>query len=446
MKNTTENSKQSSNPSPLGRLGGAFITKAVRLYGKSDLRLEEFELPKINDDEILAKVVSDSICMSSYKAATQGANHKRVPNNVAENPIIIGHEFSGEIVEVGAKWQNKFKAGQKYSIQPAIYYEDGPMGVLSAPGYSYPNIGGDATYVIIPKDVLDQDCLLAYDGPGFYPASLAEPLSCVIGAMHANYHTKPGSYIHDMEIKEGGKMAILAGVGPMGLAAINYAVTRADRKPSLIVVTDIAQDRLDRAAEILPESWAKENGIELIYLNTGKYSDPVSVLREEISCGTGFDDVFVFAPVAPVIEQGDAILGVDGCLNFFAGPSNPEFTAKMNFYNVHYASTHIVGTSGGNTDDMIEALDEMSKGLDPAGLVTHIGGLNSVVETTLNLPNIPGGKKLIYNHIEMPLTAIADFEEKGKADPLFKKLDELCKKHNGLWNIEAEEYLLENFK
>ncbi|HPF52124.1 MAG TPA: alcohol dehydrogenase catalytic domain-containing protein, partial [Draconibacterium sp.] len=239
-------------------------TKAVRLYGKKDLRLEEFELPRIKEDEILAKVVSDSICMSSYKAATQGTDHKRIPNNIADEPIIIGHEFAGEIVEVGAKWQNKFKPGQKYSIQPAIYYENGPVGILSAPGYSYQFIGGDATYVIIPKDVLDQDCLLVYDGPGFYPASLSEPLSCVIGAMHANYHTKPGSYIHQMEIVEGGKMAILAGVGPMGLAAINYVISREDRKPSLLVVTDIAQDRLDRAAEIFSVEWAKEKGIELI--------------------------------------------------------------------------------------------------------------------------------------------------------------------------------------
>ncbi|HRT78406.1 MAG TPA: L-sorbose 1-phosphate reductase, partial [Paludibacteraceae bacterium] len=69
-------------------------TKAVRLYGKKDLRLEEFDLPKIKDDEILAKVVSDSLCMSSYKAAIQGADHKRVPDNVAENPVIIGHEFA----------------------------------------------------------------------------------------------------------------------------------------------------------------------------------------------------------------------------------------------------------------------------------------------------------------------------------------------------------------
>lgn len=51
-------------------------TKAVRLYGKEDLRLEEFELPAINDDEILAEVVSDSICMSSYKAAKQGISQR----------------------------------------------------------------------------------------------------------------------------------------------------------------------------------------------------------------------------------------------------------------------------------------------------------------------------------------------------------------------------------
>ena len=78
-------------------------TKAVRLYGKSDLRLEEFELPQIKENEILARVVSDSICMSSYKAAIQGEDHKRVPNDIKENPVIIGHEFSGEVVEVGEK-------------------------------------------------------------------------------------------------------------------------------------------------------------------------------------------------------------------------------------------------------------------------------------------------------------------------------------------------------
>jgi threonine dehydrogenase-like Zn-dependent dehydrogenase len=283
---------------------------------------------------------------------------------------------------------------------------------------------------------------LAYEGQGFYPASLSEPLSCVIGAMHANYHTTPGSYIHNMEIVDNGKMAILAGVGPMGLAAINYVIHRSDRKPSLCIVTDIDQTRLDRAASIYTVEDAAKRGIELIYVNTG-ISNPVEELRR-ISGDTGYDDVFVFAPVPPVIEQGDAILAFDGCLNFFAGPSDATLSARLNFYNVHYAYTHIVGTSGGNTTDMKEALEVMTKGLDPAGLVTHIGGLNAVVETTLHLPQIPGGKKLIYTHLEMPLTAISDFTELGLSDPLFAKLAEICNRHQGLWSVEAEDYLLGN--
>lgn len=419
-------------------------TKAIRLYGKKDLRMEKFELPQIKEDEILAKVVSDSLCMSSYKAFSQGADHKRIPDDVAENPIIIGHEFAGELVQVGSKWAHKFKAGDKFSIQPALNYEEGPVGILSAPGYSYRYIGGDATYVIIPKEVMEKDCLLAYQGEGFYPASLAEPLSCVIGAMHANYHTTPGSYIHKMDIVDGGKMAILAGVGPMGLAAINYVLHRPDRRPSLCVITDVDQARLDRAASLYTVEFAASVGIDLRYVNTAKMENPAEELKA-ISAGTGYDDVFVFAPVKPVVEQADVILAFDGCLNFFAGPSDPNFSAMFNFYNVHYAYTHVVGTSGGNNDDMVEALDLMSKGLDPAGLVTHIGGLDAVIDSTKHLPEIPGGKKLIYTHIEMPLTAITDFAKLGESNDLFKKLAEICDRHNGLWNVEAESYLLNEF-
>lgn len=415
-------------------------TKAVRLYGKEDLRLEEFELPAIKDDEILAKVVSDSICMSSYKSSHQGPEHKRVPDDVATNPTIIGHEFAGEIVEVGKKWQDQFKPGDKFSIQPALTYEGGPVGVLSAPGYSYKYIGGDATYVVIPAEVMTQGCLLPYTGEGFYPASLSEPLSCVIGAMHACYHTTPGSYVHSMEIKENGKLALLAGVGPMGLACINYVLHREDRHPSLFVVTDIDQARLDRAASLYTVEFAKSRGIDLHYVNTGS-GDPVEALRA-LTGGEGYDEVVVMAPVPAVVEQADAILAFDGCLNFFSGPGRADFKAPFNFYNVHYASTHVVGTSGGNTDDMKEALHLMGKGMDPAGLVTHIGGLNSVIETTLNLPNIKGGKKLIYTHIDMPLTAITEFEEKGRTNPVYAELDKICKAHQGLWSVEAENYLL----
>jgi len=412
-------------------------TKAVRLYGKEDLRLEEFELPAMKDDEILAKVVSDSICMSTFKAAEQGAAHKRVPDDVAEHPTIVGHEFCGEIVEVGAKWKDQFKPGQKFAIQPALNYK----GSLYAPGYSYQYIGGDATYVIIPHEVMEMGCLLPYESDSLFGGSLTEPLSCVIGTFHAMYHTVRGSYEHSMGIREGGKMAILAGVGPMGLAAIDYIV-HCDRRPSFLVVTDIDDARLTRAAQMISPEEAKKNGITLIYKNT-KTGDPVAELRA-LTDGTGYDDVLCFAPVSAVVQQADAILGEDGCLNFFAGPPDPKFSAPFNFYNVHYASTHVVGTSGGNTSDMVEALQMIGAGkLDPSILVTHIGGINCVIESVLNLPKIPGGKKLIYTGIDMPLTAIADFAEKGKSDPMYAHLAELVAKTNGLWNAEAEKYLLE---
>jgi threonine dehydrogenase-like Zn-dependent dehydrogenase len=408
-------------------------TKAVRIYGKKDLRLEEFELPELKDDEILANVISDSICMSSHKAALQGADHKRVPHDIHVNPTIIGHEFAGVILEVGRKWQHKFTAGQKFSIQPAM----NQMGTLNAPGYSYRFIGGDATHIIIPPIVMEADCLLPYEGEAFFPASLSEPMSCIIGAFHASYHTPPGTYVHQMGIRRGGNMAILAGVGPMGLGAIDYALHQ-ERKPGLLVVTDIDDNRLKRAASIFTPLHAGNEDVKLVYVNTGKMKDPAGYLRE-LSGGKGFDDVFIFAPVKPVVELGDSILGFDGCLNFFAGP--------VNFYNVHYAFTHIVGTSGGNTDDMKESLRLMGEGrINPAVMITHIGGLDSVVDATLNLPQIPGGKKLIYTNISMPLVALSDLPGLGKKNAIYKELHRILEKNDYIWSLEAEKYLLSNAK
>jgi len=415
-------------------------TQAVRLYGKKDLRLEEFDLPEIADDEILVRVVSDSICMSSYKAAVLATDHKRVPKDIATHPIIIGHETAGVIEKIGKKWQSKYKVGARFALQPALNY----LGKMDSPGYSYRWCGGAATHMILPQEVMVLDCLLDYAGDAFFQASLAEPMSCIVGAFHASYHTTMGSYEHRMGIAPGGTCAILAGAGPMGLGAVDYAM-HGGRAPRLLVVTDVDQGRLDRAAKLFPADQAKKEGIDLRFVNTRNMADPVAGLRE-ITGGAGFDDVFVFAPVGPVCEQGDAILGKDGCLNFFAGPTDTTFSAKVNFYNVHYGATHIVGTTGGNTDDMKESLRLSEQGkIRPEVMVTHIGGLDSAAEATLTLPDKPAGKKLVYTGIRMPMTAIDDFATLGKADPRFAGLAELCAKHGGLWSGEAEKFLLANW-
>lgn len=414
--------------------------KAVRLHGANDLLLDTFELPEIKDDEILVKVVSDSICMSTYKCAILGPAHKRVHADVAAHPAIMGHEFAGDIVKVGAKHQSRFRPGMKFTLQPALNYH----GTMWSPGYSYEFFGGDATYCIIPAEVMELGCLLEYKGRAYYEASLAEPMSCCIGAFHANYHTKMGVYRHEMGIRQGGRLAIMAGAGPMGLGALTYAL-HCDVRPGMIVVTDISQSRLDRAKQLFPVEEARADGIGLHFVNTSGMTDPAAALRK-LTGGAGFDDVFCFAPVASVVELSSAVLARDGCLNFFAGPTDTQFAAKMNFYDVHYNSTHVMGTTGGNTQDMIESLElTAAKRIDPAVMVTHIGGLDCAADATLRLPQIPGGKKLIYTHLEMPLTALSDLRARGADDPRYLALADIVDAHRGLWCPEAEEYLLANF-
>ena len=414
-------------------------TKAIRLRGKCDLRLEEFLLPEMGEDQILAEVFSNSICMSSHKAVLQGSAHKRVHDDIDIHPPIIGHEMCGRILKVGSKWAHKYKAGDRFTMQTALNYQ----GTLWAPGYSYEFVGGNATHILIPNEVMECDCLLPYKGEAWFYGSLSEPVSCVVGAFHANYHTKNGSYVHEMGIREGGKLAIIAGLGPMGLGAIDYALG-CDRKPGLLVVTSTKNELIRRARSIFPEEYAASQGVKLVYVNTKEQSDPAAYLLS-LTNGAGYDDVFCMAPAQHLVELSDRILGRDGCLNFFAGPTDPKFSAHFNFYNVHYASTHVVGTSGGNTADMREALSMMEQGkINPASMITHIGGLNVAADTILNLDKIPGGKKLIYTHKEMPLFAIKDLPELAKTDPFYAGLAEICARHKELWSLEAEQYVLAN--
>lgn len=98
-------------------------TKAVRIHGKNDLRLDEITLPEVGPDDVQVKIVCDSVCMSTYKAALEGEDHKRVPNDVAENPTIVGHEFCGQIIAVGDNWKDKYKVGDNFSIQPAHFHK-----------------------------------------------------------------------------------------------------------------------------------------------------------------------------------------------------------------------------------------------------------------------------------------------------------------------------------
>lgn len=414
-------------------------TKAVRIYGVKDLRLEEFELPTMRDDEIEARIVTDSLCMSTYKVSNQGEKHKKLPNDLKNHPVIMGHEFCGVITKVGEKWKHLYKPGDCFVAQPNL----GRADTFSL-GYSFPYVGGEATNVVIMNEAIEKGCLLPYKGEGFFEGALVEPLSCIVAGFKANFHLRDrNDYDHTMGIKENGALAILGGTGPMGFLAIDYAIHN-DRRPKHLVVTGHTQSKLDMAKRLYPVEEAAKYGVTLTYVLTADEDDIVEELKALTPDAKGFDDIFLMAAKERLVTQAEQLLAYDGCLNFFAGPADSKFASTINFYNIHYNATHFVGTSGSNTQDMKDAIALIeNKTVNVAKIATHIMGLNHVCESILNLPKMPGGKKIVYSGKEFPVTDVSAF---GENNELEKHLKELVDAHDGLWNAEAEQYFLEHAK
>ncbi len=410
-------------------------TTAVRMYGANDLRMETFELPELGEDEVLMKVVSDSLCTSTYKAVKQGSAHKRVPPDIAENPVIVGHEMCGEVVAVG-KNAGDWKEGQKVVIQPALKLENN-----YDPGYSYPFIGGAATYVIVPKIVLERGCLLPFEGDSFFKGSLVEALGCIVRGYKGFYHTDYETYIRTDGAKKGGKLAILGGAGPMGIGAVELAVGYAGC--SQVVVTDLSADRLAYAEAKCSVENAAKKGCKLTYLNTSNLEDPVKTLLE-LSDG-GFDDVFVMVPVPALFTQAEAICGIDGCINFFAGPAVHNLQGSLNLYRVHYDGIHVVGTAGSIPEDTVDTIGLIEKdAVNPGARVSHILGLGAVADAIYAMEKPSGAKKVCYTHLDLPLIAVDELEALGKDNTLYAELGRIVKENGGLWCAEAEAYLLAN--
>ena len=413
-------------------------TKAIRIHGEMDIRLDEFELPEIGKGEALIKVVSDSVCLSTYKAVKQGANHKRVPPDIAEKPIIIGHEMCAEIVELGENLQGDWKVGQKIVIQPALKLESG-----YDVGYSYQYVGGNTQYAVVPEIVFERGCVIPYEGDCFFKGSLVEALGCIIRGYKGFYHTDYTNYKRTDGARVGGKIAILGGAGPMGIGAVDMAIGYAGA--SQVVVTDLSAERLAYAAKQCSPEAAKSKGVDLIYLNTTGMEDPADELIK-LSDG-GFDDVFVMVPVASLFTLAERICRFDGCINFFAGPAIHDLQGSLNLYRVHYDGIHVVGTAGSIPEDTVDTIKLIEENkINPGAIVSHILGLNAAVDTVLGMGVPNGAKKVCYNHLDLPLIAIADLPELGKTDPLYKALADIVAANGGLWCAEAEAYLLEHAK
>ena len=444
--------------------------KAWRLYGAADARLEDIELEGAGEEGIVVELVTNTICLSDYKGMSLGTGHKRVPRDIATRPTMFGHEVSGIVREVGTKWKDQFKVGQHVGLQPSLNI---PGHELETVGYAWHTIGGETTHVYLPSIVMEMGCLLPYEGDAFFKCSLAEPISCIVSGFRTNYHNAFCSHDLEVGIVDKGTMLLMAGCGAMGLGCIDIACHSPEKRPRRLVVTDIDDGRLSRAATIFGlgkferfegfekfeksiAAWGNVNGVEVVFVNTRDVEDPVTLLKSfnladdaradnPTSTGGGYDDIFLMAAAPALITQCSDLLGFGGCLNFFAGPTNQKLMAEFNFYNVHYLMHHVVANSGGDVKDMADSVEWIGKGyLHPEVMITHVGGLDSAADATLNMLKVPGGKRLVYTHVRMPMTAIEDFAKLGATDPFYAELARICAQNHGLWCKEAEDYLLAN--
>jgi len=207
--------------------------KAAFLYKPGDVRIKEIDIPKIDADEVLVGIKAVGICGSDVHYF----KHGHIGDCIIKNPLILGHEAAGEIVEVGKKVKN-WKVGDRVTIEPGVpcrkcnFCKKGRYNLCKDVVFmATPPINGAFTeYIAYPEDFLF--CLP--DNLSYEEGAMIEPLSVGV------YSVKRGNV-------EPGKTVVILGMGTIGLVTLQAARAFGASK---IIVTDIEQLRLDFAKKL----------------------------------------------------------------------------------------------------------------------------------------------------------------------------------------------------
>lgn len=199
--------------------------KAAVFYGKEDLRVEERELPQLKQDEVLVRVYACGVCGTDVHIFSGDEGAAKTPAGT-----VLGHEFAGEIVEVGDAVTG-VSVGDRVCIDPnklcnECYYCKSGVGHFceSMIGIGTTVDGGFAEHCVVPAtQVYCFPKELSYEA-----AAMTEPVSCCLHGIDL------------CDIRPGSTVAVI-GCGMIGLLMLQLA--RLCGASTLIAIEPIAQKR-----------------------------------------------------------------------------------------------------------------------------------------------------------------------------------------------------------
>lgn len=306
--------------------------KAAVVYGKDDIRIEEYPTPRAGTGELVVKIAVSGICATDVKTLLgQG-----LPKNL---PAILGHEVVGEVYEVGEGTVG-FRLGDRVAVYPiavcgeCYFCKNGRHNLCTKEfGLGHGIDGGFAEFVRIPHQIIGAGGVVPIPAELSYEkAVLAEPLSCGLAALRAN-RLKPGDTV------------VVIGAGPMGLIHLKVSKWAG----ATVIMADLMDRRLKMA-----ENMGADYCIDVSQKN----------LEEEVkklTGGTGAEVVITSLGIPKVIEDSLKLVRNGGVFNIFGGPpANQPITIDPRW--VHYGEINITGSFASTPEDFMKALDLIAKG------------------------------------------------------------------------------------
>jgi len=313
------------------------MMRVAMYYNNRDVRLEELPVPRIGPGELLIKTRASGICGSDLMEWYR----------IKKAPLVLGHEITGEIVEVGAGAED-FKVGDRIFSSHHVpcgkcrYCLAGHQSVCDLLRTTHFDPGGFAEYIRVPEINVKLGTLKIPDTMTFDEGSFIEPLACVVRAQRFG-------------MIEVGQTILVIGSGISGLLHIQLARARGAAR---IIATDIGEYRLNAA---------KRFGADAVIHG----AEDVPAKLRDLNDGRPADRVIVCTGALPAIQQAVRCVDRGGTLLFFA-PTAAGVDAPIPLFDFWRDEISVVTSYAGSGDDLKESLELIrDHQVRVADMVTH---------------------------------------------------------------------------